>query len=119
MTLVNNDRAEVLPYQRCFGSLDALFLQQTQTPERRPAQHGVLDSRLVRPSQACICLMTLQYWPLQCIHRGAAYLPALIVELGLQGVSNKASTCQTCGQKLADCTGHFGVSIFILDLESR
>ncbi|CAK0785283.1 hypothetical protein CVIRNUC_008489 [Coccomyxa viridis] len=44
--------------------------KQTQTTERRPAQHGVLDSRL--------------------------------------GVSNKQSTCQTCGQKLADCTGHFG-----------
>ncbi len=25
-----------------------------------------------------------------------------------QGVSNRASKCTTCGQNLADCTGHFG-----------
>ena len=26
----------------------------------------------------------------------------------LQGVSNKHTICKTCGQTLADCTGHFG-----------
>lgn len=24
------------------------------------------------------------------------------------GVSNKSDTCETCGRRLADCTGHFG-----------
>lgn len=61
----------------------------------------------------CFCMTTLPSSApyvrpaIQCVYRGAAE-PALMVELGLQGVSNKASTCQTCGQKLADCTGHFG-----------
>ena len=27
----------------------------------------------------------------------------------LQGISNKAAQCQTCGQSLVDCTGHFGM----------
>ena len=26
----------------------------------------------------------------------------------LQGVSSKQAICSTCGQKLQDCTGHFG-----------
>jgi hypothetical protein len=26
----------------------------------------------------------------------------------LQGISNKAGICKTCGQRLADCAGHFG-----------
>ena len=30
----------------------------------------------------------------------------------LQGISNKAAQCQTCGQKLVDCTGHFGMLCF-------
>lgn len=25
-----------------------------------------------------------------------------------QGISNKTAQCETCGQKLADCAGHFG-----------
>lgn len=33
--------------------------------------------------------------------------PNGVLDLRL-GVSNKRSTCETCGQMLADCTGHFG-----------
>lgn len=29
------------------------------------------------------------------------------VVAAVQGISNKAATCKTCGQKLADCAGHF------------
>ena len=36
---------------------------------------------------------------------------------GAQGVSNKQSICQTCGQKLQDCTGHFG-TFLLLNLSS-
>lgn len=28
----------------------------------------------------------------------------------LQGISTKQALCQTCGQKLTECTGHFGMS---------
>ncbi len=28
--------------------------------------------------------------------------------VGVQGVSSKTAQCETCGQKLADCAGHFG-----------
>ena len=68
--------------------LHASQLQQTQTPERRPAQHGVLDSRLVRPLRdLCNCseallgtisavpkpyqgLLLLNSWPMMLMQPG-------------------------------------------------
>lgn len=73
-------------------------------------------------------LLLLDSWPANHAQPGSdrqyaqqlsslASPPALTVGLLLQGVSNKLSTCQTCGQKLADCTGHFGTHTFLLALE--
>ena len=36
----------------------------------------------------------------------SALQPSVFV---LQGISGKRDTCQTCDQRLADCTGHFGM----------
>ena len=58
--------------------------------QRKPVKHGPLDTRLVRISRPEIWRILL-----------------LILEF-LQGVSNKISICDTCGEGLNICNGHFG-----------
>lgn len=78
-----------------------------QMPERKPAPNGTLDPRLVCMqyySMWYLCsLLTMHTTEMQtacCAQRMAVSL--------MQGVSNRATKCTTCGQNLADCTGHFG-----------
>lgn len=54
---------------------------------------GCLDRRLVSPSRLCL--------------RRFLHSCSLPVS-SPQGTSDKTSTCETCGQKMAFCAGHFG-----------
>lgn len=55
---------------------------------RRPVAHGALDTRLV-----CICTVSARR--------------AVIVD-AIQGTSSKTGICETCGEGLSACNGHFG-----------
>src|SRR5690349_18035047 len=50
---------------------------------------------------------------LQCIsNKAASWAPSILMFTTLlsnllQGISNKSASCKTCGQKQADCAGHF------------
>ena len=80
-------------------------------PERKPAPNGTLDPRLVRDSEECMHEHNAESCgSLLCMISMARRLLVLISGPStMQGVSNKQSICQTCGQKLQDCTGHFGM----------
>ena len=54
-------------------------------PQRTPAPYGPLDPHMVHRCHICS------------------------VAHGGQGISDKAGTCETCGLRLSDCAGHFGV----------
>ena len=45
---------------------------------------------------------------LYTVNNGFVPVPNGVLDLRL-GTSNKDRTCQTCGEKLKTCTGHFGV----------
>jgi hypothetical protein len=68
-----------------------------------------MDSeQLAAESRVCVvCALPshTQAPPCPCCCVAAA---AVVVWYWLQGISSKAAVCKTCGQRLADCAGHFG-----------
>lgn len=71
--------------------------------QRIPASNGVLDSRLVR-----IHAMR------QARHARTTSADIALQLLLLQGTSDKSASCETCGQRMADCVGHYAYIRLVL-----